>query len=618
MPRQTGAGTTGPVKVNVSSPNPGRREFLSGLFGNPAHKDVKTELGLLDTGLAQGDGVLWAMAADSPDNLFVAGDDGQVLNFNGADWHSENIGNRHNIHGLCLVDKKLYSVGWMGQICVREAGLWKSLRGGGTDGHIENLPLFDITNDRRGELWAVGDQGRVTQFNGKVWIEHKSGTSANLRAVLCMDDGRVLVSGLDGTALVFEDGIWSAIVTNCNTAIVSMALFGSDQVIAVGGEYDLIRKDFSGKLFLYSEGEWKPIGSEALLPRLRRVRRHGSELLITGDAGAAFRWTTNGVVPLHNNYRYDLHDVISFGESGTFICGDFGAILQEAPRQSNEGPDTAIQSNNWVSLSKGETQKTLRTLWPIDERNLIAAGDAGVVLHFDGNSLTLTELPEPLRIHDIWGSSPKNIYAVCDQATIFHFDGNSWDVVHRGRDDTALLAIAGFGPHDIFAVGDNGCALRYDGLMWRKIETGVTQELYALWGQDSQHILAVGGGGLVLRWNGEQWKQFAAGTDYDLYGVTGSSLNQIFLCGLAGTLIAFEDNTWRKNFTGVRSDLHAVAGVGEKCFTVGSNGTILGNVNGDWIQEKSGTTSTLHTAINTESHIYAAGSNGVLLARKLA
>ena len=340
---------------------------------------------------------------------------------------------------------------------------------------------------------------------------------------------------------------------------------------------------------------------------------NGEHLLICGDGGTAFRWTTEGARRLPTRLRYDLHDVICLDDAKLLICGDSGCVLQESVARPGEKskPDTGKQQ--WHTISNGETNRTLRTAWHIANEQLIAAGDSGVVLHIDGEEIAERPTPQKLRIHDLWGSSPKNIFAVCDSSTILHFNGEEWTIAHQGNVDTALLAITGFGPHDIFAVGDSGYALRFDGLMWRQIETGVQQELYGLWGQDSQHLLAVGGGGLVLRWNGERWKSFSAGTDQDLYGVCGSGLTKLFITGLAGTLIRFEDNAWHRDFSGVRSDLHTAAASEDVFYVAGSNGTILRNSDGIWEPENSGSDATIQALAVTDSCVYAVGSGGTVL-----
>jgi photosystem II stability/assembly factor-like uncharacterized protein len=490
------------------------------------------------------------------------------------------------------------------------------MQGGGKESCRENLPLFDLAADGRGQLWAVGDQGRVTQFDGSRWLEHDSGTSANLRAVLPLTNGEVLVSGSGGTVIRFRDGRWSTEDTPTGCPLVSMADLGDDNIMAVGGEYDVDRACFAGRLFLGADGDWHEIESEQHLPRLRRVRRHGDTLVICGDDGTAFRWTAEGARRLHCPVRHDLHDILFESDGSALICGDGGTLLYETELSQQAQQSSSSAPPCWQRISNGETRRTLRAIWPLGDGKLIAAGDGGAILHIDGSQVQARVAPGGLRVHALWGSSPKHVFAACDRATILHFDGDTWTTAHRGDQDTALLAITGFGPHDIFAVGDGGYALRYDGLMWRRLETGVQQELYGLWGQDSKHLLAVGSGGLVLRFNGEHWKAFSAGTDHDLYAVTGSGLEKLFLAGLNGALVRYEDDAWHRDFSGTRSDLHALAVGDQACYAAGSSGTVLKNADGIWELERTGCTDTLQALAVTATGVYAAGSGGTILRRR--
>ena len=538
-----------------------------------------------------------------------------VFHFDGDNWRREDFPSSLPVHSLCSHNDTVYSVGWMGLICERVEGQWSRIQGGEHEVAKENLPLFDIEADSSGKLWAVGDQGRIVEFDGSIWREHHSGTQANLRAVLPLDNGHVMAAGAEGTVLLLEDGGWTTVETDTGCPIVGMACLRNDAIIAVGGEYDIDFGTFSGRIFLFADGRWQAVDSGLTLPRLRRVRRVGDNLLICGDEGTALRWTGEGVQKLSTRLRYDLHDVLSLENGQVLICGDGGTLLQESTATSV----TTLKPNRdvpkWQRISNGETNRTLRSLWPVNNNTLIAAGDGGVVLHIEGSRIIKQETPQGLGIHALWGSSPKNIFAACDYATILHFNGSNWDIAYSGNMDTALLAITGFGPHDIFAVGDNGYALRFNGLKWHRVETGVQQELYGLWGQDSQHLLAVGGGGLVLRFNGEQFKSFGAGTNHDLYSVSGSGLQKVFLAGLSGTLIRFEDNCWHRDFSGVRSDLHALTFNERVSYAVGSNGTILRNSDGTWEVEQSNCDNTLQAAVAIESEVYAVGSGGIVIRR---
>ena len=597
--------------MTVPEVDTGRRGFISGML-RPRGQAKKTMLVPLPGMGGRGMSVFWALAGQG-ETAYVGGDDGLLFRFDGTDWQREASGGEHNIHALCICAGTVYSVGWLGQICLRDEDCWRAVQGGGTESDRVNWPLFDIAACPAGQPWAVGDQGRVVTLRNDQWCEEETPTTANLRCVLPLANGRVLAGGLGGALVERCEGQWRAVETGTGCAIVSIVELGDDSFVAVGGEYSVTEGCFVGRIFLYRDGHFHGVQTGLQLPRLRRVRRLDGDLLIVGDAGTAYRWSAQGVKQIPGRSRYDLHDACAIAGQ-VLICGDGETLLQEQAAVPG-APSEPVPKKRWELICPGLTQRTLRTLWAAESNHLVAAGDGGEVLHLRGEEIVRRGIPGGLTVHALWGSSARNILAACDGAAIAHFDGDSWDIVHRGQSDLPLLSIYGFGPHDVFAVGDSGYALRYDGLMWHELQTGVRQELYALWGQDGRHLLAVGGGGLVLRFDGKRWRQFTAGTHQDLYAVHGSGLNKLFLAGLGGTLIRFEDNAWHREFTGVRADLHGIASHGGAFFAVGSSGTVLRNEDGLWEPELAPVETTLQTLAVAGGRLYAAGSNGVLLRR---
>ena len=605
------------MPINASAveaePDISRRHFLRGLLGQQS--PAKEQLAPVKTQCDR-NAVLWALCELSDASLAAAGDDGSIGVLSDIGWRWQVLPGAHNVHALCSGPAGDFAVGWKGAIYQHLDGEWTLMQGGGDEAARENWPLFDIVSDGVKDCWAVGDQGRVCRYDGNAWQELDVPTNANLRCALRLSDSDLLVGGLGGTLLRFDGQAWTDIHTDSASPLVSMAELPDGAVLIAGGDYDVDSGRFRGRLFLLQDDELIALDTPADLPRLRHLSYCSGQLLICGDDGFACRWTETGIEPLHNNARYDLHSAI-VSQDTSWLCGDQGSLFRLERCAPEELGEQQIASAGWRVLSRESTTYTLRTLLAINENTLIAAGDAGQVAHIESESIRWEQTPAQLRIHSLWASSPRNIYASCDAGTILHYDGYTWETVHRGNPGNALLAIKGFGPHDIFAVGDNGYALRYDGLMWRELDTGTRQELYGLWGQDSDHLLAVGGGGLVLRWNGSHWKSFHAGTHQDLYGVAGAGLSQLLLCGLAGTLISFDGTAWQREFSGTRADLHAVSLREGHSFCVGSNGTVLYKSPNqfDWTQEAVDCDNTLQAIVATDAGTWAVGSMGTIIKR---
>lgn len=624
-------GSSPVVSLSSDLPAPSRRDLLS---GSQPRSGSFTRVDAIAQAMG---GVLWSVLGLHSGGLMVAGDDGAVFHFDGEVWSREALGTDLPIHALCqLREGQVVGVGWMGVICERTDSEWRYVQGGhqisedvSADAVRENQPLFAVAASAAGDVWAVGDQGRVTTRRNGVWHEVDAGTTANLRSVLTLPDGTVLIGGAGGVLLKFHDGCWTSIETGTSCHITGLALTGSREVIGVGGEYSSEQGGFLGRVFvidLAEGGNCRELQTDQSLPRLRRAVSCNGGAVVVGDGGCAMlvdgALNAPDIMKLETGLRHDLHDVALFAGGSLTLCGDGGTVLLESEeavsRLAALSPVDAEEDVPWQTVAQGLTDKTLRSVWTASDDDVFAVGDEGTVLQFDGKDWTQTQVMPAVRLHAVWGTARDNVYAAGDRGTIFQYNGGVWVKVYQAPLDLAFIAITGFGPHDIFAVGDEGLAVHFDGDSWSQIQTGTKSELYGVWGQDSEHVLAVGGAGTVVCWNGTQCNTFAAGTDNDIFGVWGRALDDIHLVGLSGTIIAFRDGRWEKVFSGSRADLNAIAGRPDGLMVaVGTRGEILTFSGGEWLPEVSGCDGGLRAVSLSPGGIFAVGDSGTIVTRSL-
>ena len=248
---------------------------------------------------------------------------------------------------------------------------------------------------------------------------------------------------------------------------------------------------------------------------------------------------------------------------------------------------------------------------------VVAVGDEGAIVAFDGNRWLAHAAPSPLHLHGVWGRRADQVYAVGDFATVVEFDGSRWREIHRLGIDVAAVAVAGFGPHDLFVVGDEGLILRSDGIGFERIDGKTRNALYALWGLDADHVLAVGDFGAILRWNGREWNSFSAGTEAFLYGVCGRALDDVVVVGLSGTTAHFDGRRWSRRVTGTTADLLGVAPLDDtRWIAVGTRGTALVWDGGTWVEEDTGTDAGLRAVwAAPDGTAYAVGDGGTVRRR---
>ena len=77
--------------------------------------------------------------------------------------------------------------------------------------------------------------------------------------------------------------------------------------------------------------------------------------------------------------------------------------------------------------------------------------------------------PAGNKLNRLWASGPRDVWAVGDAGAILHFDGDHWARVLSGTGDS-LVAIGGRGPGDAWAIGKNRTLLRLSGGAWKMVE----------------------------------------------------------------------------------------------------------------------------------------------------
>ena len=580
------------------------------------------------------DGVLWDVWAAHPEHILAVGDHGTVLHFNGQHWQSQSSDTRLPLHAVCgWGAERAIAVGWMGVICCYQNDEWQRVQGGITDesgqrfiSSRENQPLFGLwtKTDEPNKVWAVGDYGRITHFDGHVWQEVDSGISNHLRSIIGLDDGSLMACGAEGLILrrSRESEHWQIMESDTRANLTRLWARSSSEIYAIGGQYNVHANRFMGCLLHCDGQQWQVLPTpEVPLRRLRAITGDDEQLIVVGDGGSLYKVSHGRIETCKSGVEHDLHGIVLLGDDGAVIVGDYGTVLSTADatlvdhRSALLPQDT--QMAHWEPVAQTLTDRVLWSVWSSSPNDVFAVGERGTIIHFDGHHWTTMATPTDRHLHGIWGSSATNVYAVGQVGTILHYDGTHWQQVYQLSVDVTAVAITGFGPHDIFVVGDEGLILRFDGVDWQRMDSNNKDALYGVWGLDAEHVLAVGDFGTVLRWNGKDWKAFNAGTENFLYSVWGDALDNIFVAGLGGTIAHFNGKQWSLLPARQRADLLAIAGrVKSNPLVVGTLGCIMQFDGKQWNTEKNPSDTSLRALwVAEDGTTYAVGDKGVVLRR---
>jgi len=154
----------------------------------------------------------------------------------------------------------------------------------------------------------------------------------------------------------------------------------------------------------------------------------------------------------------------------------------------------------------------LQSIWGSSETDLYFA-TGGELRHWDGKATA--EIPIAANaISGIRAGDVDELFATgfdlsSDRteyiASAYHLDGATWSKtpldhapVQQHRYFSTVFAI---GPGEAMAVGYGGIAYRHAGGTWTPVATGVTEDLRGVWGPDADHLWITGSRGTLLTWS---------------------------------------------------------------------------------------------------------------------
>lgn len=174
-------------------------------------------------------------------------------------------------------------------------------------------------------------------------------------------------------------------------------------------------------------------------------------------------------------------------------------------------------------------------------RLMVAVGDGGRILHFNGLSWTSQTSPTSRTLRSVAGLVGGSVWAVGDRGAVVHWDGLSWQKV-AGPSDADLVAVAAVYGGSVFVAGGDGVYRRSSDGSWATAAIGDGTRVHALHAGDDGVVVAVGAQGLLARRApGQAWELLDSGTKASLNAVwRDAKRGEIVAAGDLGTLL-----TWR-------------------------------------------------------------------------
>ena len=564
-----------------------------------------------------------------------------------------------------------------------------------------SFPLYGVWGSGATDIWAVGDSGTIGHYDGTAWVKATSGTTETLYGVWGTGPGHAWVVGAGGTILMLVSSIDEpptvALTTPASGATVSgtveLSATASDDIGIASVQFtasgQTVATDESapyqmgwntctvpdgtvtiaatateaGKGQTATDSRTVTVDNAAVAPYLAGTPGDGKATLSwTTECGAASQatfqiyWATSPGVTTASQVvsaasspyvQSSLTNGQTYYYRVAMVSGSgVGALSNEVAVT----PGT-FDATTWSSSTQGS--EDLHGVWGAGPSDIWTVGNAGTVLHYDGQAWTTQASSTSADLRGVWGSGPADVWAVGLVGSTCSSGQQCHDITGQGNyecvDPSTSNGVPAnaptctqaqgwacpsgescFGPKGAtsgfcFAactISASATVLHWDGSAWSSVSGGTPSDLHAVWGSGPNDVWAVGGTydanfndltGTIVHWDGSTWQSVDSGTNNVLNGVWGTGPNDVWAVGDSATILHWDGTKWSGSTGG--DFLTGVWGSGSKdVWTVGAVGLAIHWDGTAWSKVPSWTSNELLGVWGSgPSDVWAVGDSGTLL-----
>lgn len=415
------------------------------------------------------------------------------------------------------------------------------------------------------DVWAVGDNGLVSHWNGLRWSHPPSPTRENLLSIWGSGPGNIWAVGTNG-AIIHGDGTgFTSVCSGARSRLNDVWGSGPGDVWVVGNQ----NPDGGAGVVLHWNGSWWTEDPNTAL-----------NLLGVWTGGLQSTLAVGPPIQLANIHRWDGFRWSSTSLGSAIFASVWGASPTEAWTVGAGGQAAIWNGTTWSSTTT-PTQATLKRVRGASATEVWAVGQGGAAIRWNGTSWDTVSGAPNVDLDGVWATSGTDVWAVGDKGTLHHWNGAAWeDTAPSAVTTQTLYGIWGISENDLWvvgeagtilhrqgfwspfavalkdvrtgwAVGNNGAIARWRNGRWLETQSGTSAHLNAVYAAHATDAWAVGGGGKAIHWNGSTVTVYDSGFSGDFLGVWSSAQGSTWAVGLGG-------NIWKWNGSAWAAEIHSL------------------------------------------------------------
>jgi hypothetical protein len=285
----------------------------------------------------------------------------------------------------------------------------------------------------------------------------------------------------------------------------------------------------------------------------------------------------------------------------------------------NDGLLLHWDGGHW-KIVETPTSEDINAVWVSDHDDVWLAGKKGTLLHYNGRSITVPNTPgisiPSMDLHSIWGDGSNNVFISSHNGVIIYKNQDMWTLLYPPMENqNPLYGIWGTSKNNVWAVGESGTILHWNGVTLDATHSPGGATFNAIWGNSPSYLWAVNSEGNAYYYNGIDWSQVPdsilnAPSGVILRAIWGNAINNIWIAGDNGYLAHFDGYTYETITSSTPNRIYGLWGSNRNdVWGVGNNGTLIHRNDTYWSNWSSTQNYyALHGV--SDSHMVAVGHNG--------
>lgn len=379
--------------------------------------------------------------------------------------------------------------------------VWSQLSGGVGESNFRQVWGASLDT-----ILAVGEKNSLARSIEGQWnAVPLPGDSVSLRALWAYSGSDIYVAGVSGVAFHFDGNAWTSTPAPTATSFIDLCgtffgeVFACVEDANVG--YGVMQRSANGWDWFVSD-----------LPELKAIWATSTQAIyVAGLDGYVGRFDGVEWKPASRSGGFAWLDAWGAPDDDVYFVGEGGHIGRY------------FYAFNEVT---SPVTSTLHALSGTSVTNIVAVGNEGTILRFDGmtwRTETSGTVRNLLAVHMF---DDGTAVALGELGTVLSSDGNGWHVAADGQLPFFVDAF-GFDAHDVFFAGrqraSDGVVQHLDGRTW----TFPGTQLNGIWGAAPDNLVVVGDLGVGFHFNGVTWTQMTNASMVGLDAVSGATSDAI-------------------------------------------------------------------------------------------